>query len=84
MPNEDEQDERLSVHHVGPGGSAGLGDVRIRMKGGDAGTADAPGQPGFVEIEPVKCSCEWSIMDTGNQFYSRIARPDPDCAVHRR
>lgn len=58
--------------------------VHVRMKGGDAGTADAPGQSGYVEIEPVRCSCEWITMDTGNAFYSRISKPDPDCAAHRR
>lgn len=56
--------------------------VHIRLKGGDAGTADGPGSPGFVEIEPVTCSCKWATMDTGNSFYSRIVKADPKCKVH--
>lgn len=42
------------------------------------------GAPGFVEIEPVRCSCEWATMDTGLNFYSRIVKPDPRCPAHRR
>lgn len=57
--------------------------VRVRIKGGDAGTADGPGSPGFVEIEPVRCTCAWRTMDTGNAFYSQRVKPDPDCQVHR-
>lgn len=58
--------------------------MRVRMKGGDAGTADAPGAPGYVEIAPVRCTCEWASMDTGNHFYSKIIKADPDCLAHRR
>lgn len=77
---------RATAHGGGGGGGArdGLtgGTVHIRLKGGDAGTADGPGSPGFVEVEPVTCSCKWATMDTGNSFYSRIVKADPKCRVH--
>lgn len=68
---------------IGRGGG-GSGDYRVRMKGGDAGTPDADGAGGFVETEPVHCTCEWAVADTGSNFYARVSNPDPDCAVHRR
>lgn len=50
----------------------------------DADTADAPGASGFVEIEPVRCTCEWVTADTGTHFYSRVKNRDPNCPVHQR
>lgn len=49
----------------------------------DNSSAEQDQPPGFVEKAPVRCICEWSTMDTGNAFYSRIVKPDPDCPVHR-
>lgn len=73
---------------------------KITLKGGDAGTADGPGDPGFIKIERVtggeldpadvddsdllECSCKWRHMDTGNMFHSQIAWSNPHCPVHKR
>lgn len=35
-----------------------------------------------VENGPELCKCEWWTVDTGNQFYSRIIKADPECKVH--
>jgi hypothetical protein len=49
-----------------------------------SGAEEQSDAPRVVEVGPVRCSCEWSTVDTGSMFYSRIVTPDPDCPVHRR
>jgi len=37
----------------------------------------------WESTDEPKCSCRWYHTDTGTFFYSRVAKADPACPVHR-